>query len=407
MSSDIRGTYTRLISILKSKNVPKGHVKEITLGAEFERKANRILKEIFSLSQSESVILRIITGPFGSGKSHMIAYLHEQLVEKENPDVVLSLVDLGKMRQPHEFQFYVMRGLHLREGGPYQEVFRATYDRITDSVKEEHRQASPYEVREITRNLILATITGVIVAYQPALLSILLDDLVHAIAQLIGGLLKFVKLPPAVAQQVTFAGTETDQNRLEFVDAFTEVAQHPTRNARFEELARKMSQEGILTDILFKLFKQAGFKTVVILGDELEALKAEFKNNLEPVLTRLREFHDDLEQSNRQYPAIALVLASTGDFLEDRLREAEPALYSRWKGAKVEMPEMTHADIENLIYRISAIYSWAGYNVRPLSKDGVTEIRERLYQADKEDPTVRDLISSIMHSIESEWVVQT
>jgi hypothetical protein len=193
------------------------------------------------------------------------------------------------------------------------------------------------------------------------------------------------------------------------VDAFSRLAQNTRQNSHFEELAKALSDEGILVEVIFKILKQAGYKTVVILTDELEALKQEFNEDVARVLTPLRELHDDLDRSGGEYPAVALIAGATREFINDTLRTEEPALYSRWINNVRELPPLTDADIDDLILKLNHFFIIAGRPVDMLSRDQIIAIRDQInneFIENEQLKSARAVIGRIIEMIEKKPVVE-
>jgi len=405
MQENIEKETKRLISILKSKNVPDSDLNLLTTGESFEKITRQLQGEVAQLPHPASILVRVLAGEFGSGKSHMLTYLSDQVRKASSQDVLFSKVDLGKLREAEYFgfQFQIMKGLYSIQHATYQEIIREIYDRIYTGFKQENPNATSYESKDFVKRVVASVVSGIVPTPAPGLFEILIKYILDLLEKIFrGGKARAMQFSSLVQPQVL------DQKPIEFVDAFSDLAQRPRENSAFEELAKQLSYDAELTNVLFKLMKQAGFKVVIIFVDELEALSGEFGDRLGKVLTRLREFHDEMGKAGRDYPAIALIVASTPNFLED-LKLKEPALYSRWYKAVIEIPFMSDADIDDLILRVNSIFDLAGYDVKPMPWEIAANFRQRIIQdieANKRTRSTREVIGRVIYFIETEWINQ-
>src|SRR5262249_32690182 len=133
---------------------------------------------------------------------------------------------------------------------------------------------------------------------------------------------------------------QTSYEFVEFVEALSDLVANPDNYGdHFEILVRELAANFSLTDIIFKLIKVAGYKRLIIIGDELETLASHSADFMMRTLTQMRSFRDScFSNADRNYPAVSFLLFSTPVFLENNIKVSEPALWSRWEYCAVELP---------------------------------------------------------------------
>jgi hypothetical protein len=147
---------------------------------------------------------------------------------------------------------------------------------------------------------------------------------------------------------------------------------------------------------------------VVLLIDELEALKSLGNAALQKVMTALRALRDSFSKvaSAQGYPSIAFIAASTGSFFEE-ITQLEPALSSRWSDKGIPLNSaLSDIEFEYLARELRSLYKRADWQLRSLGDNDIPLLREEVNgQLAKEQKigNMREVIKRIMDYIEDHW----
>lgn len=303
-----------------------------------------------------------------------------------------------------------MEGLQpLTGSGTYADVLRMAYDKVIEQYVASYSGASRQDMENMY-GVILYSILGKLSA------DIISPDLLEVL-NLSGPIDRFIKslAGKRIYDQFATIQRQASGNHKKFVRSYLNMIRHPNQPiSAFEEPAKKLSREGDLTDVIFKVLRLAGFKLVVILVDELETIHSFNESPRRQILVDIRDFRDSLANIGAQrYPSVAFVCASTREFYENGLIRDAPALYSRWEGNETYLKRLSSSDIDNLIFKLRELFYLAGYNLRPIQEPSsgdeheVIQLRNQVLAdlTSSANPfTTRKLVRTLLRKIRRTWV---
>ena len=255
----------RILAMLKGVQVPEKGLNHFTVGDHFRENLLKLKKDILALSSQQNLLERIVLGGFGTGKTHFLSYLDYLLKRDASSDCVISRVDLSALRGPHDLQYLIVHGMQSAESGNYARVLLQAYNRMRDNYMSQYRSLSKQNFERLYGSILFAVLGQVSKGWVR-----------QEILEVLGITDPFEKLMKYFAGNTLQAIFEQDRQRadadhVKFVDSYFKLIRNPNAPiTAFEEPARKLSYQGVLTDIVFKVLAFSGFKMVVILVDELE-----------------------------------------------------------------------------------------------------------------------------------------
>jgi len=399
-----------ILAKLESRNVPPTGLNYFTVGDSFRSNLFTLKENILSLSGQPKSLERTIIGGFGAGKTHFLRYLDWLLQKDALNECVISKVDMSDLRDINEFEFLVVQGLRPAKpvGQNYADVLRQAFLRVREVYLSQYHNVSQRDI-ELFYGTIIFSILG-----QTSQ-----GWINKEILQLMGisdPLDKLINYFSGKTIQGLFdlARTNASADHVSFVDNYLQMIRSPnTPISAFEEPARKLANRGHLTDVIFKVLYVSGIKLAVLLVDELESLSRFETYDMRKILVSIRDFRDSFSNigTTPGYPSIAFITTSTGVYFE-KIREEEPALYSRWDGNFIPLEFMSAADMDNLIFKLRELYYLAGYKLAPVTiQDGihdVIQLRQEILNIDLKDTndrTTRKLITILLEKVKKKWVL--
>jgi len=335
---DLKGSGTPLGTLSNPNAADLAFLEQITVGNEFQDLLNETLTEINDLNVSHSAYEKIISGTFGTGKTHFGLLLYKKLVDANEDNRLIITFDFSDIgASPSNFQSLMISGLRIEGGQGYQYACRRIFERILSNISE----ANSYE--ENNKNTFKDTVKFIVSkAYkrvQDSFVGEMIDDK-------FGNEIKSALRGEKLNQLISEFESETTHEFNEFIETLADLVANPDRNSdKFKEAVQKLSDDYLLIDILFGLIKSAGYTSIVIIADEVESLKS--RDFTRQVFNIIRNFRDAcFAKAGRVYPSMALVFLCTPALLADTIRTEEPALWRRWENNISELPE---PDIEETV----------------------------------------------------------
>jgi hypothetical protein len=367
-------------------------IERSTTGDAFKRLAEETLRAIRSLPETLEFFERIFVGPFGSGKTHMGLLLYKRL--KRDDDQLLITFDFSRLaNNSDDFEYVIVTGMRTGTGYGYQQAFRHLFDRIIDRLNVNFRQKNTSIAKAFLYHLYRY------VSDSQAGLSQVIGELVE---RNFGDEIKTALRNGTLNQLIGQYQQQTSHEFGPFVEALSDLVANPdTYGGEFEEKLKSLSAKGVLTDIVFKLVKAAGYKRIVMIGDELETL-AKSPPSIPQILTVMRSFRDEYIAKTRtggEYPAVALILFSNTPFL-DQFVEFEPALWSRWHYHVVALPP---PDIEQAVETFETLALQAHLIDTPVNKAEIIGEIIPLPDSEQPEPTMREVIHDILQLLRTKY----
>lgn len=400
-----------ILQMLKTRHVPESiELDYFTTGDRFRQNMLKLQSDILDLLQNPNTLERRILGGFGAGKTHALSYLEWLLQCNAPPTCVVSRIDLSRLQHPSDLQYLIVQEMRTTQGGNYAQVLRNAYLQIQEKYLAQYQGVGKRDIERLYGSAlfsILGVATGGVVNRE------VLEAL-----EATKPLDRFVQFLSGRDLQARFdrARTQADAVHIGFVEAYLELIRHPeVPITAFENPARHLATQSKLTDVVFKVLAWTGCKLIVVLVDELETLSRD-PVTLAQTLVAFRDFRDTLgDSSRRKYPAVALICASTDSFFDDVLRNADPALYSRWKDEdeKIQLTPLSASDIDALIFKLRDLYYLAGDLLEPVealdesSEHQVIQLRKRIldeYATQQTPLTSRELMVRLIKEIERTWL---
>lgn len=432
--------FRRLINILKTKVVPDELLESFTVGDFFRRSVHRLASEILTLRDKQGAIERILAGGFGTGKTHFLNYLQHLIVNHagEAPDVLISRVDLGDLRNPNDLQYHVVVGLRRLTGERYGSIFDMAYGWLEQNYLElaeapsappQPPKSPPEQSKPASGGFRLGNIK------LPGKLKDLINEenlenlrkkaaeLGEKVKDTMGQVVKDVAERLDDTPMMKNLRQTTRYNQMmkraadvhdEHVVAFLTLCDNDYYGDGFRDAARKLSFENRLSDAVFKVLRMVGIQVIVILVDELEAVaslgSAHDPTPIQKTLTAFRDFRDELHKAGKEdgYPSIACIVTSPNIFLE-KIETYEPALWSRWEAKVLRLDssiDFQNQDFEDLARQLRGLYSKAGYRLSSLEEEDLAKLRDEItaqLEASQRIGNMREVILRIMEYIETEW----
>ncbi len=404
--SEQQQEFRRTIQLLKNKNVPESALDTFTVGDVFRRTVLDLESEILALDRQRGVVEHVMTGGFGSGKTHMLTYLHSLLSTDADQNVVISRVDLSDLRDPNDLQYLIIKGLQPAQGGNYMTVLQGAFDKMIADYQTEHKIPAKVEGVQALMVVSAGVLGSLHIVPGGSLLKNGLDTLSKT------PVVRKFKTSMERNQSTNQLRAQAAEGYEEHVIAFLNLIQRHSFGEDFDEAAKKLSRDGTLSDMVFRVLAQSGCKIIVILIDELEAVASlgspQDPSPVQRVLTSFRSFRDNFSKAGSAYPSIGLLVMSTDRFFETEIEKYEPALWSRWESKEKRLqPRIPSADLDYLIYQLRSLYAQAGFRLKSLEDGSVGKLREmieaELLSAGRV-VNMREVISRIMLYIEDRWL---
>lgn len=414
MSQEIRlqTEAQKIILTLQETNVPHHGLNYFTVGDSFRYDLLRLKSDILKLSNSNTrqLLEKIVIGDFGTGKTHFLNYL-QWLLEKElMTQCVISKVDLSYLNSPDKLQLMIIKGMKMTgDKGDYGKVLHMAYDSIQKQLI--HKRLSDGKILdEQERQKFYATILYYLLGKVTG------GWVTEGIVKLLGQPNWIDSLSRQLSkrnldQTYQEAKSRSSDQDNQFIETYLQIIQDPQApKTHFETHATELSKTGKLTDLIFKVLKFSQTKMLVILIDELEAIKGKGDEFLTQLLVNIRALRDTL--SYPDFPSITIIFASTGQMFFEEILKKEPALHSRWKGKEIILERFSEADIDNLIFKLRELYYLAGYPLKSIERannmrdHGVVELRKQILKDYENEPTglsSRELIGRLLNDIETIW----
>jgi len=415
--NNLQAKIRKLLNDLESVNTPSDDFEYLTVGDNFRSELLSLKQEILALALERKKLEKIVKGGFGSGKTHFLSNLNWLLERDGDSKLIISRIDLSKLRSPDEFEFSIIREMKQIKGGNYVEVLRVAYENIKKEYVESHSNVTSKQVEDF-----FATILFLLLGKATAnATNGFIDSEVLSALGAKNSVERLANLLTGHALNKLFAQTRSQARRedVEFVDRFIQIIKHPKLPiaTAFEVPARTLSRERQLTDVIFKALNFSGIQTIVILVDELETLKRFSEVNLRETLVTIRDFRDSFEAVGKTpgYPSIAFICASTESFFDETLRVEDPALHDRWcwEQKEVLLEPFSPADIDNLIFKVRELFYLAGYQLHPIksslemSEHEIIQLRQRMlekYKDNRSELTTRRLVGNLIQEIKKIWI---
>lgn len=400
----------KILNQLKNSGTPSEGLSLYTVGDAFRSNLLELESEILSLTGQPRILMKVVKGSFGSGKSHFLEYLGWMLRYDCPSNCIISKISLDKLRDPDDFQLLLVKGMRtISEDKDYLQILvRAFHDSRNFYIQKNLRNIylNPEETKKLYA-LIIYQLLGMVSQNILSSEIIQLLDTSQHIPNIANSLTKF-----RVKQLLEKARNQSSTENIEFVETYLNIIDDPDAFASdFEAAAKKLSREGTLTDVIFRILKISGFKTIVILLDEMESLKTH-NIKVKQTLTNVRAFIDGLRAVGEKfgYPSTAFICASTDEFFSDTIRENEPPLYSRLEdqGQEIVLQNFSPADIDNLIFKLRELFFLAGEklpHVRQVTdsvEHDAIAIRQKIltkFSNSPSDLTCRKLVREILKEI--------
>ena len=412
-----------ILDTLHGPNVPECGLEYFTIGDSFRTQVTELAKKILELRRSPKYIVRVVLGPFGAGKSHFLKYLRLLLeassTEQDNA-LIVTEIDLGRLNTAEEMQLHLVMGLKTAQERSYTRVLQRAYKNTKQRLLERLGGLTPNDAVNLYTAILYFILGQALLGFpiKEVLQALHQRDPVQRLADWFAGIGGSKRLE-TVLREARLQASEADR---QFVDLYLRMLREPDIPASALEDLRALSAGRRLADIILRLLAWGDLSPVVILIDELETIKK--RKELRRLLSDLRDLHESFSRVNlplssdilpNKYPAIALVVASTREFFDDTIAKEAPGLYGRWVDSRLELKELTIADIDGLIFRLRDLYYLAGRCIKPIRCDEhsheVIELREKIREELKKPPTrmeqpysTRRIIRHILKEIEARWV---
>lgn len=337
---NLRGSGTPLGTLSNPEVADLAFIEKITVGSDFQNLLNETLMEINDLNIHHSATEKIISGTFGTGKTHFGLLLYKKLIDTNQDNRLIITFDFSDIgASSSNFQSLFISGLRIEGGSGYQYACRRIFERILNNLPE--TSAFAKNDKSTFKNLV--KFIG-FKAYKRLRHSFIGEMIDEKFGNEIKSALRDNKLNHVILE----FESETTHEFNEFIEALADLVVNPDKHSdKFKDTVQKLSNEHLLVDILFSLIKSAGYTSVIIIADEVESLKSRDLKFTREVFNIIRNFRDDcFAKAGGIYPSIALIFLCTPSLLEDIIRTEEPALWRRWENNISELPE---PDIEEAV----------------------------------------------------------
>src|SRR5579859_1423474 len=230
--------FRRTIQLLKNKNVPESALDTFTVGDVFRRTVLDVESEIRTLNRQRGVLEHIYTGGFGTGKTHMLAYLHSLLTAEPDESLVISRVDLSNLRDPNDLQYLIIKGLQPARGGNYMTVLQGAFDKMIANYQAEHK--IPAKVEGVQALIVVSTgvLSSLHIVPGGGLLKTGVDSIVKS------PLGRKIKTTIERNQAINPLRAQATQDYEEHVITFLNLIQKHSFGEDFNEAAKRLSRDG-------------------------------------------------------------------------------------------------------------------------------------------------------------------
>lgn len=393
-----------IIRALESRHVPFVGLEKFTVGEHFRVLVNRLEDELISLSKEPQYKEYLVQAPFGGGKTHFLQYIAELIQNNNSQNSIISLVDMTKVVSETDFELQVIRGIQSPKGKSYGDVLRATYNRFSQKLFEDKTNISQRNLHALFE-MFLYFILGKV--SHGVINKTVLDF--FGSTNPIGKITDYLS-GRTVAVAIKEARLNSSAPIVEFVSSYMHIIKDNLAPlSRFDEACVYLAREHRLGDVLFRMFKWAGYKSVVILVDELETLQRFNEIQQKQILTSIREFRDEFKFVGYEggYPSAALIIASTMDFAE-QLGVLEPALSTRLYNRE-QLDPLGIPDVDFLLFKLRNLFYEAGYKLKPLTNDEEHEIismrRIIIDEIGGLNLYPRRVVTELIKKIKTDWVI--
>ncbi|MBI5929252.1 MAG: DUF2791 family P-loop domain-containing protein [Chloroflexi bacterium] len=369
------------------------YVDYITVGNNFRSIISKIENAIKDVNFHPAGIDFVVTGGFGSGKSHLVYSVQNRVKQINLNSGLVCVADLNTLRDPAEFQYSLVQGLISVQGGTLRDALTEIYERLAQEYRNRNHELSENQILTMIRWSLLILVVGGVVPPTTGL-----------------SFAEIIKILKSIFEEFTKPHQERfsvdSETPKDFVDAFLNFVQTPESASQFEEVTRYLSKSYILTDVVFKILFRAGYRTVIVLVDEVESTKENCGDDLGKLLIQFRHFRESLKKCGSEYPAIVAVWTMTEEFLRDQVEKIDPPLSQRWEDRVLGLDPIADDEIHELINKLIELYRKGGYSFKKLPSNYMDIFMQQLNDYFHMNTiTMRRLISRIISIIENEYLI--
>ena len=348
-----RRRFEGLIKSLEKNRVPEDPTL-FSCGSDAKRIHRIIVKESKRVIQdNEALTTRVVTGAFGSGKTHLARWVEADLFYYFSDNVLVSYVDLKRAKDFPEVICQILLNIRNRSGQNLSKIMSDAY--------EGHNRNLKLGVAGYIRNKMTE-------------------------GKFVGG--KFCER----LVQVGFERKAAEEMARCFVDHRNDIIKHVPKDINSLKT-------------LCNFLVLAKYRGVCIFLDEFESLES--KASRVDVLEMLRAMHDDGDS----FRSVFLVVLTSPVFWDRVVRKTYSPLYQRWDGERrLELGDLDLDDAKELFQSLLRTYEKAGHSVRHKNSSKVDLAAREIYEdAEKRRPskpiTFRDIIKQCIKKIKKEhWL---
>ncbi len=423
-----------VLHALSNTRVPpssKAYYLRYTAGDDFKELARNIESDVIALStEINGYTPRIIRGPFGVGKTHFLKYLYLRLGENipNSDDTICSWIDLRQLREVHDFQYLLIKGLStfefgFPEGYSYQNILRTTYERLAQAATEGKTLSEPQKRVVVRRTLDKIWETAISVAPIPIPAKFAARLILWKLQQD-----QEKKRNERFQKNETKTDIENESQQAQqsdFIYDFIKLGEGKSTNNEFDSIIQVLAKESEydqLVDIILRLLKRAGYKRLVIFVDEMEHISTYEINDAIPnraervadILNLFHRLHTKISEqvskpTGNAYPSVAQIMAMPNSLFENVIKNVDPALHSKLDSHELRLDFVPQASpaTDELIKNIWELHREAGFILKSNLNNSSKEIKDALFKklaSAGEPATMRNTIPAIIKIIRDEWI---
>lgn len=380
--------------------------------------ANKIYKRI---PKAKAHFVELITGSYGSGKTHTLNFLEELIINsiRDNSPNSLDYNTTALMRLDLNagietvalLQTNLVSSLSVFSDSDKLQAYDALRY-VYNQIKKKHLQNlydrlnSQAKVRDLLRDI--AGI-GVGSAYP-------FGTVLHLLAT--------ARYDEWEKNRIVHRDTTGEIGELTnsltaiqmgFVESFISNGESKTNYiAEYDDLFANASTNWEYLDVLLKILRSAGYTHVIMLIDEAEKLTSGFRGDSEVqieemallgarMLEKFHSLHQKIGRLQDQYPAVIQVITIPESSLA-KIRRINPALMNVWEGDHQVHHLENVSNIKAIVLKISEIMLHAGYELPYMSFSIQDNIEKEILNQLKEKgqiSTMRNVIPKVIRSLRS------
>lgn len=346
-----REVFEGVIDSLKNRRVPE-NPELISCGLQAKKIHQKLVKKARETIEDKiELTTRVVVGGFGSGKTHLIHWVVNDLWYHFGDNLLVSVVDLNLCND-------------------FPEVIEQIFSRMTNK----RNQSFP---------------------------DILADSVQHLMSDI--KLTSFERLKNRISEgaimKEEFCGKLTELGfASEIADEIADYVTKSENNTILNFLPKNIRTFKIMCRLLLSKI----YGGLCIFLDEFESL--ETKRNRTEIFDMFRSLHDE----GGDFSSLFMLVLTRGVFWE-QIKDICLPLYQRWNSTRrLSLGELISDDIKELFEKLLEIYGKAGYHTKHKASGEIDREVSEIYEGLSTlrfPRTFREVITVSIEKIEQNWVV--